>query len=334
MNILHKQSGLSLVEILVAMVISLFLLGGIISVYIGNKSTYKFSDANSRIQENARFALDIITADARMSGFWGCTDLQADKNNNGSLIEENSNIQNHLTFEADYEPELYDFIDLPPITATVNDGLNGSDSLTIRGAKPGQSVFIADLVEPGDTDIVVSAMEDLKANDIVLITNCYTGNIFRATAVDTSAGVTTISHAESLMNRKDKPYTPNNAAAFSLQTVTYSIEPSETDANRPALYRSVNNIKEELIEGAEQMQVLFGEDTDNDGTPNQYLTSDNVADMYQVTAIRIWLVLTSDEANVLEKSQAYKINGESFNANDLRMRQVYSSTIALRNREG
>lgn len=134
------------------------------------------------------------------------------------------------------------------------------------------------------------------------------------------------------MKEKDAAYTTNNAAAFALQTVTYSIE---NNANgQPVLMRSVNTKKEELIEGVEQLQVLFGEDTDGDSTPNQYLPSNQVANLQNVTAIRIWLVLRSDEANVVEKSQSYTINGQVFNPGDFRMRQVFSSTIALRNKEG
>ncbi|MBT4077240.1 MAG: prepilin-type N-terminal cleavage/methylation domain-containing protein, partial [Gammaproteobacteria bacterium] len=42
---LSKQTGLSLVEIMVALVISLFLMGGITQVYLGNNASYRFSDA-------------------------------------------------------------------------------------------------------------------------------------------------------------------------------------------------------------------------------------------------------------------------------------------------
>jgi len=353
MKNLNVQSGLSLVEIMVALVISLFLLSGIVTVYIGNKATYRFADTTSRIQENARFALDAIATDARMAGFWGCTDLQADRNGDGLLEDENKYIQNHLDKNSNYIPIVHDFINTPSITATVNNGINGSDSLTLRGAKPGQSVFLANLVQPGSGDIIVSENDNLVANDIILISNCYTGNIFEATAVDTTNGTTTISHstaaststpgntnlndcagagAHCLMKEKDAAYTTNNAAAFALQTVTYSIE---NNANgQPVLMRSVNTKKEELIEGVEQLQVLFGEDTDGDSTPNQYLPSNQVANLQNVTAIRIWLVLRSDEANVVEKSQSYTINGQVFNPGDFRMRQVFSSTIALRNKEG
>ena len=52
------QLGLSLVEVLVALVISLFLLTGLGQAYLSNRVSYTFSEAISRIQENGRFALD------------------------------------------------------------------------------------------------------------------------------------------------------------------------------------------------------------------------------------------------------------------------------------
>ena len=65
----RQQHGLTLVEILVALVLSLFLTAGIIQLFIGTKQSYRFHEALSRIQENGRFAIDRMNADIRMAGF-------------------------------------------------------------------------------------------------------------------------------------------------------------------------------------------------------------------------------------------------------------------------
>ncbi|MDJ0833014.1 MAG: PilW family protein [Gammaproteobacteria bacterium] len=352
-SLVNKQAGLSLVELLVAMVISLFLMGGIVQVYVGNKSAYNFSDANARVQENGRFALDTMATDLRMAGFWGCASLQDDEDGDGDLSEENPQIQNHLNQASpNYEPEKHDFLAQPFVDATVNDGENGSDSITVFGARPGQTVFTGDLVSPGSGPLQVEANTFFEAGDIVLITNCFTADIFEISAV--SPDGTSLSHstvaptdtpgnvnlnnpcppaAHCLMDKNDRPYTPNNAAAYSLQTITYEVDLN--DNNEPALFRTVNNRDpEELIEGIEQMQILFGVDNDADGTPNQYMTSDAVADLNQVTAVRIFLVVRSDADNVLDERQTYTLNGQDILANDQRLRQVFTTTIALRNKTG
>ena len=352
-KILIKQSGLSLIEVLVAMVISVFLLGGIVQVYVGNKSAYNFSDANARIQENGRFALDTMTTDLRMAGFWGCTSLQDDKNGDGDLSDENPHIQNHLNDASpNFVNAKHNFLAQPFIDATVNDGLNGSDSLTVFGARPGQSPFIGNLVSPGAADLQVAPNSLFRPGDVVLITNCFTADIFEVSAV--SPDGSSLSHntaattdtpgnvnlnnpcppgAHCLLDKNDRPYTPSNSAAYSLQTITYEV--ALNDDNEPALFRTVNNGNpEELIEGIEQMQVMFGVDTDDDGTPNQYLTSDAVADLNQVTTVRVFLVVRSDIDFVLDDNQTYTVNGLNILAPDRRLRQVFSSTIALRNKTG
>jgi type IV pilus assembly protein PilW len=349
MKPLIKQSGLSLVEIMVSLVITLFLVGGIVQVYVGNKGAYKFSDAISRIQENGRFALDSITSDVRMARFFGCVPVQRDKNGDGQLSDDNPHIQNHLN-PANYTNGKYDFLNTPSISATVNNGLNGSDSLTLKGVKSGQSSFTSDLASPGSDPINVDSSVSFQANDIVLITNCFTANIFQISSANTATNVTSLTHTTSgttpgninlnscatsgthcLLDQNDSPYKAGNAAAFSMQVVTYYIGNSDSGSGEPALRRIINNVDNELIEGVEEMQLLFGIDTDADGFPNRYLTSDQVPDMRQVKAIRVALVVRSDRIVMRESSQTYQIFGTDVTATDSRLRQVFSSTIFLRN---
>jgi len=65
----YAQRGLTLIEILVALTLSAFLIAGVIQLFIGSKQTYRGHDALSRIQENGRFALDAMSRDIRMAGY-------------------------------------------------------------------------------------------------------------------------------------------------------------------------------------------------------------------------------------------------------------------------
>lgn len=67
------QCGLTLVEILVALVISAFLLAGVIQLFLGSKQTYRSHDGLSRIQENGRFALEAMSRDIRAAGYYPTT---------------------------------------------------------------------------------------------------------------------------------------------------------------------------------------------------------------------------------------------------------------------
>ncbi len=348
-NLITKQNGLSLIEILVALVISLFLLGGIIQVYLGNKATYTFSDASSRVQENGRFALDLITTDTRLAGFFGCVNVSR----NSELV------QNHLnTASPNFNPNIHRFTTLPPIEVTANGGINNSDDLTIRGSKPGQANISTTLAKPGSASIQVTGRTQFRDNDIILITNCWTSDIFEANSVTTVAGVSTITHTlaapantpgnmelndcaaglhclhDNSIDRAnlESGYTANNSSAYSLQNVKYSIQPAASGNGEPALWREENGNNQELLEGVERMIILYGVDNDGDGTPNQYLASDAVVDLDEVTSIRVFLVVRSDRDNVMDANQSYILNGVAINTPDRRLRQVFSTTIDLRNR--
>lgn len=66
---LSKQRGLSIVELLVALVISMLLLTGVVQVFFSSKQTYASNEAASRLQENGRFALEFIAQSARHAGY-------------------------------------------------------------------------------------------------------------------------------------------------------------------------------------------------------------------------------------------------------------------------
>ena len=64
-----EQSGLTLVELLVAMAIGLILLTGIFQVFLGSNSIYRTQDSLSRLQENGRFAIELLTQKVHLAGY-------------------------------------------------------------------------------------------------------------------------------------------------------------------------------------------------------------------------------------------------------------------------
>ena len=68
----RRQQGLTLVEIMVALTVSLVLMAGIIQIFIGNKQTFRLQEGLARMQENARFSLDFMSRDIRQAGYVGC----------------------------------------------------------------------------------------------------------------------------------------------------------------------------------------------------------------------------------------------------------------------
>jgi len=49
-----------------------FVVGGVLSVFLGSLQTFRMTDSLSRIQESGRFALEIMRRDIRQAGYYGC----------------------------------------------------------------------------------------------------------------------------------------------------------------------------------------------------------------------------------------------------------------------
>jgi type IV pilus assembly protein PilW len=65
----RRQRGMSLVELMVAMTIGLIITVVIANLFLGTKQTYRTQDDLSRIQENLRFAFQVIGRIVRQAGY-------------------------------------------------------------------------------------------------------------------------------------------------------------------------------------------------------------------------------------------------------------------------
>jgi type IV pilus assembly protein PilW len=68
MNALSRQSGISLIELMVGMTLSLVLLVSIGYLFAGSRQSYRSQEQSARMQETGRFALDAIARSVRQAG--------------------------------------------------------------------------------------------------------------------------------------------------------------------------------------------------------------------------------------------------------------------------
>jgi len=86
----HKQSGLSLIELMIAVTIGLFLLTGIATSYMTSVKSSSNRDQFSMLEDNARLALDVITKSLEHTGYAnGLTIENRFVKNRATIIEEN-----------------------------------------------------------------------------------------------------------------------------------------------------------------------------------------------------------------------------------------------------
>ena len=66
-----RNRGFSLVELMVALVITLILLAGIGQIFLSSKKSFTIQESLGRMQENGRYAMETLAQDVRRAGFWG-----------------------------------------------------------------------------------------------------------------------------------------------------------------------------------------------------------------------------------------------------------------------
>ena len=117
-----------------------------------------------------------------------------------------------------------------------------------------------------------------EADDIVLISDCRKGDMFRVTGVSQSGGPTapiTLAHASSGNTTPLLTNTYDSAAEImKMATRAYFVGVNPVVSPEPSLYRlSLDNndwTPEPLVEGIEQIKVLMGVDTTTATTSRLY----------------------------------------------------------------
>jgi len=316
----HHEAGLTLVEIMIAMLLSVILLGGVIQISSGTKATYRTNEAVAQLQENGRFATEILARDIRMADFWGCA---------GNISKVTNNLNSVAAGYIPFE----------------NGGLGGTeggagpDTLVLRGGYDSGIQVDAPYGPLPSASIKVPAGNGLDQFDIVMISDCTSADVFQISNADPNtagnlahnAGVGSPGNKgpAGCLNCLSRVYA-GDATVYRVQGITYSIAPGSS--GQPALFRN----GQELVDGIEDLQVLYGEDIDppataGSGSANYYVPADQVSNMDNVVSIRFALVARSYGNNVAN-GQTYNVLGTSITSNDNRLRQVYTATIGIRNR--
>jgi len=333
---MKRQSGITVVEILVGLALSLIILAGVMHIFINNKQTYRVQEAFARLQESGRFATQFITKDLRMAGYVGCGGTIANPVNmadyypppNGDNVADNVGNFNASGIEGFQTGDL-PLVLTDALTLSASDVVPGTDIVRIKRAAS-TGVRLKGNMTTVNANVQLDAATAagvFQANDYLFISDCEAADVFVANNVSNSGNTTTIAHSNSvnLDNFLSKPY-QEDAEVYKFVSTTYYI--GYNVAGEPALFRqTLGNAAsmnvEEIVEGVEDMQLLYGEDSDDDGTPNRYVDSASVADWNNIVSVRIELQVRSMEDNVAAKLTAY---------GDRKLRRTFTTSIAIRNR--
>ena len=344
MRSLRRQAGLTLVELMVATTLSLVLLAGVLLVFQSNKATYQMQNGLGTLQENGRYAISQIAADLQQTGFGGCQSPR--------LSPRVINVVTPSTASAYLDDvasgEFFDGRNNQAAAVTYG-GVTmvlGTDSIEIRGPLRSNVAYVNGPVLKSGNIVVRGNATGFAANEYLMIGDCASSTLFRATSVTASAGsppTTTITHTSgNTSNELATPY-GSDALVMEFGTHTYFVgTTARTNANGQAitaLYRFDGNNSVELVDGVEDMQIEYAFDSDGNGEIDGFGTVDDVTagtyDWDEIMAIRVSLLMNSvDGASSVEAPYTYFPSGStaiSPSSGDYRLRQEFSSLISVRN---
>lgn len=325
------QRGLSLIELMVAMALGLLLMTGVISVFLSAKKSYTYQDATSQMQENARFALEMMTREIRMVGYGGCSDSVSVANT----------LKNYTGLADDYSQGLRGYEgDATNSTFPANiksHALPNTDAIKIHTVNSNSELSVTGH-QPASAKISLSTSHSLREGDILLLVdaNCsniaiftYTGpnnNNNNATHVVHNIGNIAPAYqnctkalkgnfdCSDLSGSQSVAYSPGSSL-FSVDTFAYYIGVSSFDPAINSLYRlKMDGTREEVVEGIDDMELYYGVAS---GGNIQYVKAGSVAlsQWPDVKTVRV----------ILKSNSLTPVDGQPLS-------KTFTTTVKIRNR--
>jgi len=388
-----RNRGVTLVELMVAMVISLIVLYAVGTVYLTSKRTYSVQDEFSRMQESALFAFQHLTQDVSTAGFAGCMPkinnlLNTDTAANASAYDYVGGVYGYEYSGTGFN-QTYTIAHPVALAGVGNAGnwkdnnthdldaaladkvIPGSDVLIIKTAQEIPSLRLSQNVDVNSTKLQFAAATNRTQGSVFVISDCQGADVFmnddKASDSTLSRDTTNSCGNEKPCNKlKDlsgktlqwsHPFDKDFTRIYSSTTRGYYIGLSKTTL-QPALFRisyanGVGAISaDELVDGVENMQILYGVDTlaKPDDPQNQiaplrpvkYMAFKDVPNTHSIVSVRISLLMRSmDEISrpapavipsfLLGGVTAATATTVTLDNADSRLRKVFTTTISLRN---
>jgi type IV pilus assembly protein PilW len=327
-----RQSGFSLVELMVALSIGIFLLAGTMTVFAKTRDLYRTNDSAARLQETARYAMGTLEADLRMANYWGLMS-RADLIANGPTLDTANppDVDSSYALPADLSgyaatiSECGDMwaVKLPAYVEATdsytmdcdafgNGAVAGSDTLTIRRVS---------------TQPIAAAALAASAGQIKIQTSRVQGTLFSGGALP--AG-----------------YLPPLSETRAVVANGYYVDQDSDERDgTPSLRRKQLDVAGgaptitdlQIVPGVEDLQVELGADSNNDQNADFYVPPGTAIPAgQQIVAVRVWLMVRAEQqesgyTDTNTYTYGSRTGAGAFVPGDAFRRVLVSKTIALRN---
>jgi type IV pilus assembly protein PilW len=315
---------MTLIELLIAMSLSIIVIGAALSLFMANRNTASSSTAVSAVSDNGRIALDFLSESVRSGGYMACNAT----NNAKGIIAAGQSKQlsilapgatpvqrNYVEAFGGYEangsgPGGAVAVAALPVIADANNndwsnagGLDallagkvtkGSDVLVVRQSTP-QSIPIYTTAPYasgiGQVNLTVNNVGTLVPGQFAVISDCYYSTAFQVAGVGgnviTTNGPLDLGGGDLLWSYDlSDSITP-------VDMQIYFIGPGRDTDSSLWTYDENTGTFQELVPDVENMQVLYGIAPTNPNQVTQYVTANNVVDFNLVVSIKVALLVAS-----------------------------------------
>ncbi|MFN4262570.1 MAG: PilW family protein [Thioalkalivibrionaceae bacterium] len=347
--------GVTLVELLVAIVVSLVLLAGVLAVFVATQQSSRTQAAVVSVQESARFISERVSRDIRQAGFLGCTNQHAmeSRRSDGPL---NSGIRNVLNPSPiiDDAPSYFDWRwDRGGfVSAGVADG---NDWLRVVTFGDDQAFSVVGHDRNNDR-IDVAPTEEIDPGDVMLVIDCRGGAIFEVTS--TPAQIENNGHLfYAASSGATGNWTNRLGREFDSSARVYTLCKRGTSAANPCVGKTSGQLAaqvgavtyRDLGDGRVERVDRFGSSELADSVvgfrvemgvksaaaPPEFKRPAALAaaEWRRVGAVRLeWLLAGRAAANVVDEPQTLRFGGDDWTSPDRRFHQSFELVQAIRNR--
>ncbi len=323
---LHKQSGLSIVELMVAITLGTILLAGILQIFVFNKRSFEITQDLSHVQESARIGIQVLSKSIRNADHWGSVDLAAVSSVGTIAVAASGACDKNWALNGNGVVGYEGAATIPAAASCLGKSANyqaNSDILVLRYADASQLTGT-----PASGTLYLRSNPENKAV-------IFDGADLATAKAQVPDGTMIYNYgyqAEMFVVRKcAQADTSGNCIAGSPPALV-----------RVRLGAGPKMTEQVLVEGIEQMQLQYGLDVNGDLLVDRYVGAGSVTNWQNVVAVRVALLARSRELDLeIDNTAAFSTALLDYTytvpANDSARRyrrMVMQRDIFIRNRVG
>lgn len=320
-HIKSNQTGLSLVELMIAITLGLIVSGAVATIFLQSKASYSQNDEIGYLQDNGRFALNTIAHDLELAGFFGGMAAP------GTIVfETDSTVDDYLMAGIECGPAT------KVINGTASWTYDARSAINYRSGPVTDTVVAAQFPciagYQSDSDFLtikrvrgnkITDKNDLAENTVYLYTNRSEG-AFNTKDVELQSYQTAWEYIANLYYIKDNTL---KKMYLGWDDINGNFNMFETD----------------MAEGIEKFHILWGIDSQGEGAEgtaaDYYTSSPSNTELRNAVTARVYvLARSSKEVNGYSNEKSYQLGDISINFtlnSDGYYRRVFSTAVALRN---